>query len=210
MAIGILLVEDHAIVRQGVRSLLENCGFEIVQETSDGREAVRLAEEHHPDIAILDLSMPQLNGIDAARQILRVSPRTRSILLTMYKEDHYVLEALRAGVRGYVLKSQVAQDLVQAIREVIEGSVYLSPGISEAVVRGYLTGMEPPGDPLSPREREVLQLVAEGKSTKEIASILGISVRTAESHRGRIMSKLDVHETAGLVRYAIRRGMVHP
>lgn len=210
MAIGILLVEDHAIVRQGVRSLLENCGFEIVQEASDGREAVHLAEAHHPDIAILDLSIPQLNGIDAARQILRVSPRTRSILLTMYKEDHYVLEALRAGVRGYVLKSQVAQDLVQAIREVIEGSVYLSPGISEAVVRGYLTGLEPSGDPLSPREREVLQLVAEGKSTKEIASILGISVRTAESHRGRIMSKLDVHETASLVRYAIRRGMVHP
>jgi DNA-binding NarL/FixJ family response regulator len=154
--------------------------------------------------------MPLLNGLDAAVQIQRHSPGTKTILLTMYTEDQYVLEAFRNGLRGYVIKTQAAADLVQAIREVLRNAVYLSPGISRAVVEAYLTKTDVPTDPLTPREREVLQLVAEGKTTKEIATVLGLSVKTAETHRTKIMRKLEIHETAGLVRYAIRRGLVQP
>jgi len=190
--------------------MLEHEGFKVVGEAADGREAIRLAETTHPDVVILDLAMPALNGLDAARDILRGSPRAKAILLTMHTEDPYVLEALRAGISGYVLKTQATSDLVQAIREVSRGAIYLSPGVSKTVVEAYRTKSDLPPDPLSPREREVLQLVAEGKTTKEVAALLGVSVKTAESHRTRIMSKLDIHETAGLVRYAIRRGIVQP
>jgi len=206
----ILLVEDHLILRQGLKALLEREGFEIAGEASEGMEAIRLARRLHPDVVVLDLMMPLLNGVDAAREILRESPRTRCILLTMHTEDPYVLEALRAGISGYVLKSQATADLVQAIREVNQGGIYLSPRISRTVVDAYRSKSDLPPDPLSPREREVLQLVAEGKSTKNVAELLGISVKTAESHRSRIMQKLDIHETASLVRYAIRRGIVQP
>jgi len=181
-----------------------------VAEATDGLEAVRRAHESNPDVAVLDLGMPMLNGIDAARDIHKRSPDTRAVLLTMYEEDAYVLEALRAGIRGYVLKAQAAADLVNAIREVLRGAIYLSPGISEAVVNAYKTKSDLPPDPLTDRERQVLQLVAEGKTTKEIAGILGLSVRTADSHRTRIMQKLEIHETASLVRYAIRRGFIKP
>lgn len=210
MTIHVLLADDHQIVRQGLKGLLEREGFKVVGEAIDGREAVRLAGKNHPDVAVLDLVMPALNGVDAAREMLRSAPRLKAILLTMHTEDPYVLEALRAGVSGYVLKTQAADDLVQAIREVTRGSIYLSPGISRTVVDAYRSKTDLPPDPLSPREREVLQLVAEGKTTKEVAAILGISVKTAESHRTRIMSKLNIHETAGLVRYAIRRGLIEP
>jgi DNA-binding NarL/FixJ family response regulator len=154
--------------------------------------------------------MPILNGLDAARRILSISRRTKIILLTMHAENHFVFEALKAGIRGYVLKGQSAEDLVQAIREVCAGRVYLSPRVSGAVVDAYLRGSEIPSNPLTLREREVLQLIAEGKTTKEVASLLGIGVKTAESHRSRIMEKLDIHETASLVRYAIRQGVVQP
>lgn len=208
MPTQLLLADDHQIVRQGLKTMLEHEGFTIVGEAADGREAVRLAQTRHPDIAVLDLAMPGLNGVDAAREMLRSEPRMKAVLLTMYTEDPYVLEALRAGISGYVLKTQAAVDLVQAIREVTRGSIYLSPGVSRAVVDAYRHKSDLPQDPLSPREREVLQLVAEGKTTKEIAGVLNISVKTAESHRMHIMSKLDIHETAGLVRYAIRRGLI--
>jgi len=210
MPIQVLLADDHQIVRQGLRAMLEHEGYKVVGEASDGREAIRMAETTYPDVAILDLAMPALNGLDAAREILRGSPRTKAILLTMHTEDPYVLEALRAGVSGYVLKTQAALDLIQAIREVTRGAIYLSPGVSKTVVDAYRNKSDLPPDPLSPREREVLQLVAEGKTTKEVAALLGVSVKTAESHRTRIMSKLGIHETAGLVRYAIRRGIVQP
>ncbi len=154
--------------------------------------------------------MPILNGLEAARETSRCSPKTNTILLTQHGEDQYVSEALSAGVRGYVLKSQVASDLVQAIQQVSRGQVYLSPGVSRAVMEAYRSKSERPGDPLSARERQVLQLIAEGKSTKEVAALLGISVKTAESHRTRLMQKLDIHETASLVRYAVRRGIVEP
>ncbi len=210
MSLHILLADDHLIVRQGLKVLLEREGFNVVGEASDGREAVRLAQELSPDIALLDLTMPLLNGIDAGRAMIQASPKTKIVLLTMHTEDHYVLEALRAGIKGYILKTKAAEELVEAIQEVSRGKLYLTPGVSEAVVQAYLAKTELPPEPLSPREREVLQLVAEGKTTKEVAVVLGISVKTAESHRTRIMEKLDIHETASLVRYAICRGLVQP
>ena len=210
MATRIVMAEDHQIVRQGFKALLEQDGFQVVGEAGDGHEAVRLTAKHKPDVAILDIGMPLLNGIDAAREITRASPSTRIILLTMYSETHYILEALRAGVTGYLLKSRAAEDLARAIREVDRGSVYLSGGIPRDAVEAYLASGETARDPLTPRERQVLQLVAEGKSTKEVAVVLGISVKTAESHRGRIMRKLDIHDTASLVRFAIRQGVIQP
>jgi two-component system, NarL family, response regulator NreC len=210
MPIRVVLADDHVLVRQGLKSLLEREEFKVVAEASDGQEAVRQVESLHPDIAIMDISMPTLNGIDAARELGRSCPKTKTILLTQHEEDQYVSEALEAGVKGYVLKSQVASDLVQAIQQVSRGQVYLSPGVSRAVMEAYRSKSERPADPLSARERQVLQLIAEGKSTKDVASLLGISVKTAESHRTRLMQKLDIHETASLVRYAVRRGIVQP
>ena len=154
--------------------------------------------------------MPSLNGLEAARGIRLVSPKTRTILLTQHDEEQYVSEALEAGVKGYVLKSQGASDLIQAVRQVPRGEVYLSPRVSGAVMKAYRTKSEKPRDLLTARERQVLQLVAEGKSTKDVASVLGISVKTAESHRTRLMQKLDIHETARLVPCAVRRGIVQP
>ncbi len=208
MPTRVLLADDHALIRQGLKALLEKQGIQVVTEASDGQEAVRLAEKAQPEIAILDITMPLLNGVDAARQLMKQVPKTKVILLTQHDEDQYVTEALRAGVKGYVLKSQAAEDLIHAIREVCKGSVYLSPSISRAVVDAYLSKTYVAADPLSTRERQVLQLVGEGKSTKDIALHLGISVKTAESHRARLMRKLDIHETASLVRYAIRRGLI--
>ena len=210
MPTRIILADDHVLVRQGLRSLLEREKFQVMAEASDGQDAVRLIETNHPDIAILDISMPTLNGIDAARGLSRSSPKTRVILLTQHEEEQYIHEALEAGVKGYVLKNQVANDLIQAIRQVCRGEFYLSPGISRAVMEAYRNKSERPVDPLTVRERQVLQLIAEGKSTKDTASVLGISVKTAESHRMRLMQKLNIHETASLVRYAVRRGLIQP
>ena len=210
MAIRVLLADDHVIVRQGLKALLDKEGLDVVCEAADGQQALKMVREHKPDVAILDFAMPLLNGLDAAREILKMSSRTKPMLLTMHTEDHYVLEALRAGVRGYVMKNHSREDLVRAIMQVARGEVYLSPGISEVVVQAYLNKSDDTSDPLSGRERQVLQLVAEGNTTKKVASLLGLSVKTAESHRTRIMEKLDIHETAGLVRYAIRRGIIQP
>lgn len=205
---SVLLADDHQIVRQGIRALLERDNFEVVGEACDGREAVELAARLKPDTAVLDFVMPRLNGLDAAVKIQQRSPSTKSLLLTMYTEDPYVLEAFRHGLRGYVVKTQAAAELQQAIRAVQRNAVYLSPSISATVVDAYLSKGEVPKELLTPREREVLQLVAEGSTTKEVAVTLGVSVKTAETHRTKIMRKLDIHETAGLVRYAIRRKLV--
>lgn len=208
MTIRIVLADDHLIVRQGFKALIERDGFQVVGEADNGQDAIRLVRDLHPEVALLDIAMPLLNGIDAAREIQKVSPSTRTIILTMHAEPHQVLEALRAGVRGYLLKTKAVTDVVQAIKEVFRGAVYVSDGISRDVIKAYLEKQELKSDNLSARERQVLQLVAEGKTTKEVASVLGISVKTAESHRGRLMGKLNIHETAGLVRYAIRLGIV--
>ncbi len=206
----ILLADDHQIVRQGVKALLEQAGFTVVGEAINGRQAVELAGTLKPDVAVLDLVMPLLNGLDAGRQILALDAGIRVILLTMHTEEHQIVTALRAGIRGYLLKTQAAEDLVQAIRGILRGEVYLSPGVSRVLVEGYVSRPNAEVEPLTAREREVLQLVAEGKTSKEIASLLNLSVKTAESYRSRIMEKLDIHDTAGLVRYAIRHGFIEP
>ncbi len=209
MPLRILLADDHVIVRQGFRALLERAGFEVVGEADDGQGAIELAAKLRPDVALIDVAMPILNGIDAARGIRKVSDQTKVILLTMHTQKKFVLEALRAGVRGYVIKSTAANELLEAIRTVRKGNPYLTPEIAQIMVEGYLAddGDRQPTC-LGDRERQVLQLVAEGKTTKEIAEILDITVKTAESHRAHLMDKLHIHDTAGLVRYAIREGLV--
>jgi DNA-binding NarL/FixJ family response regulator len=209
--IRVLLADDHVLVREGLRALLaKEADIQVVAEAGDGREAIRVARETRPDVAAMDLSMPLLNGLEAARQMATWDRPPGVILLTVHAEDRYVLEAIRAGVRGYVLKKQAAADLVRAIREVSGGGVYLSPGISAAVIEAVRSPQAPMEGPLTAREREVLQLVAEGKTTKEIAVLLGVSVKTADAHRTRLMQKLDIHDIAGLTRYAIRQGIIQP
>jgi|SRR5882724_10294589 len=210
MSLRIFLADDHGMFREGVRLLLESQGFSVVGEAADGLTAAKLAAELHADIAVLDVAMPRLNGVDAARSLKTDAPDVKTILLSVHTEEPYVIEGLRAGVRGYVMKTQAGSELVQAIREVARGAIYLSPGISGLVVDACLTDGAHPRDPLTLRERQVLQLVAEGNSTKEVAGLLGIGARTAESHRLRIMKKLGIHETATLVRYAVRQGLVEP
>jgi two-component system, NarL family, response regulator NreC len=210
MPIRILLAEDHVMVRQGLRALLEQEGMAVIGEASDGQEALRIAQEQHPDVAVLDIGMPHMNGLETARRLREALPQTKVVLLTMHTEDPYILEAMQAGAVGYVLKTQAALDLVQAIRDAFQGEIYLSPRVSRTVVTAYLTRSDLPPDPLTSREREVLQLIAEGETTKEIAWRLGLSAKTVESHRIKLMRKLDIHETATLVRYAIRRGLTHP
>ena len=207
MTANLLLADDHPLFREGLRALLPREEFAVVAEASDGRNAIRLAQRHQPDIAVVDVSMPGLNGVDATREVLRVAPRARIVILSMHRENPYVIEALRAGARGYVLKTQTAVELLGALRDVARGEVYVPQEYWRAIVEAQQhdsSGREL----LSPREREVLQLIAEGMTTKGIAATLNISFKTAESHRSRIMSKLEIHETAGLVRYAIRNRLI--
>jgi two-component system, NarL family, response regulator NreC len=208
--IRIVLADDHVLVRQGLKSLLEREGFQVVAEASDGHQALRDVASLQPDVAIMDISMPTINGLNAAREMSRSAPKTKTILLTQHDESQYIREALEVGVKGYVLKNQAANDLLVAIRQVTRGQVYLSPGVSSAVIEAYQSKSEKSKNRLTLRERQVLQLIAEGKSTKDVASLLGISVKTAESHRTRLMQKLDIHETASLVLYAVRNGIVQP
>lgn len=210
MRVRVLLVDDHLMFRQGLKTLLERAGLEVIGEALDGREAIRLAQRLNPDVAVIDFIMPLLNGVDTAREIIKVSRKTKTILLTMYTEDRFVIEALKAGIKGYVLKTQAASDLVAAISEVFKGTTYLSPGVSGAIVTAYFAKTEAQQTSLTSRERQILQLVAEGKTTKEAASVLGVSTKTAESHRTKLMEKLSIHNTAGLVRYAIRIGLIRP
>lgn len=207
MSIRVLLADDHAVVRQALRLLLESAGFQVVGEATDGLQAIRLARELQPEVAVLDWMMPQLNGLNAAREMRHAAPRTRTILLTARTDEHRVLAALKEGVAGCVLKSEDAKELVTAIREVARGGRHLDPALSRAAVEAYASGRVTAAERLTPRERQVLQLIAEGKRTREVADLLSVSVRTAESHRANIMKKLEIRETAGLVRYAIRHGL---
>jgi len=206
----LVLADDHLVLRQALRALLERRGLEVVADEADGRAAVEAVLRLAPDVAILDVAMPVLNGVDAAREIQRVAPDCTVILLSGVDDARFVREALKAGVRGFVQKSQGTDDLIHAIEEVREGRLYVSPGASQAIVDVCATTEKAERSHLTPRERQVLQLVGEGKSTKQIAEVLRISVKTAEFHRGRLMKKLNVHDTANLVRYAIREGFITP
>ena len=207
MPLKVFLADDHQVVRQGCRTLLEQEGFEVIGEAGDGHEAVRLTQALNPDVVVLDLSMPGLNGLDAAREILHARPQTAIVLLTMHTETHVIVSALRGGIRGYVLKTQAVEELVQAIREVGGGGFYMSPRVSQ-IVGTHFAGSEVAAEPLTPKERQVLQLIAESKTTQEIADLVGLSVRTAETYRAQIKEKLGIADTAGLVRYAVRQGLI--
>jgi two-component system, NarL family, response regulator NreC len=207
--IRILLADDHAVVRQGFRLILASQpDMEIVAEAGNGREAVALAEKLHPDVAVIDVAMPELNGIEATRRMGESAPRTRVLALSMHKDSVYVREILRAGARGYLLKDQVDSDLIAAVRAVARGEGYLSPAVSDAVLNDYRRHVSDPIDLLTSREREVLQMIAEGKTNKEIATVLNLSVYTVDAHRGRIMEKLNLHSVNELVRFAVRQGLV--
>ncbi|HYK62693.1 MAG TPA: response regulator transcription factor [Bryobacteraceae bacterium] len=207
--IRILLADDHALVRQGFRMILEaQPDMEIVGQAGNGREAVELASKLHPDVTVMDVAMPELNGIEATRRITTVSPRTRVLALSMHKDSMYVREILRAGARGYLLKDSGDADLVAAVRAVAKGDGYISPSVSGAVLSDYRRHVTDPLDLLTSREREVLQMIAEGKTNKEIATSLSLSVYTVEAHRGRVMEKLNLHSTGELVRFALRNGLI--
>jgi two-component system, NarL family, response regulator NreC len=206
--VRLVLADDHTILRDGLRVVLKQEGFEVLGEASNGHEAIQLCAKLNPDVAVLDIGMPLLNGIDAAHQLAKLCPETKVVLLTQHTEESYIVASLRAGIRGYVLKSKAFSELVNAIRAVCKGEVYLSRGVCQPIIERFLAGTEDSADPLSAREREVLQLIAEGKRAKDIGIVLGISTRTAESHRCNIMEKLGIHDIPGLVRYAIRQGMV--
>ena len=208
MATRLLLADDHLMVRQSLQVLLTQAGMVVMGEAADGPEALRLAHTHQPEVALLDIAMPHLNGLETARRLRETLPQIKSILLTMHTDESYVLEALQAGAVGYVVKTQAATDLVQAIHSAVQGAIYVSPRVPHTVVQAFLSRTPLPSDPLTSREREVLQRIAEGQTTKEIAASLELSIKTVESHRINLMRKLDIHETATLVRYAVRRGLI--
>ena len=208
----VLLADDHTIVREGLLSLLqEQHDIAVVDTAENGREAIEKARRHFPDVVVMDIAMPLLNGIEATRQLRRVLPQTKVIVLTMYADEAYVLRALQAGAQGYLLKRAASAELLQAIRAVERGNFYLSSEISRVVVERFLSSEnadEEEGVALSDRERQILQLVAEGHTNRQIAAALGITPKTVDTHRTRLMTKLDIHDTPGLVRYAIRKGIV--
>ena len=207
--IRILLADDHAVVRQGFKMILSaQPDMEIVGEAGNGRQAVELAEQLRPDVVVMDVAMPELNGIEATRRLGESAPHTRVVALSMHKDSVYVREILRAGARGYLLKDSGAADLVSAVRSVASGESYLSPAVSSAVLEDYRRHVTNPIDLLTSREREVLQMLAEGKTNKEIAGILNLSVYTVDAHRGRIMEKLNLHSINELVRFAVRNGLI--
>jgi len=213
-ATRILLADDHTVVRKGLRLLLESHeGFHVIADAADGRAAVALAEEHVPDVVVIDVAMPNLNGIEAARQIAAKLPQVAIVFLSMHADEGYVLKALKAGARAYILKDAAEHDLIDAVMAVRDGKAFFSPAISKLLVEDYMRQMqerqvEDSYDLLTTREREVLQLLAEGKSNKEVATMLNLSLYTVETHRGNILQKLNLHSGAELILYAIRKGVI--
>jgi DNA-binding NarL/FixJ family response regulator len=212
--IRILLADDHTLVRQGLRKLLEERpDWEVIAEAGDGREAVRLAEQHKPDVAILDVAMPLLNGIEATRQIARRVPNTRVLVLSMHADEAYVTQILQAGATGYLLKDSADVDLLKAVEEAAHGRSFFSPAIARVMLDDYVRQLADKGvtdryESLSEREREIFQLIAEARTNKEIAALLNVSPSTVETHRAHIMEKLDLHSAAEIVLYAVRRGVI--
>ncbi len=212
MSIRILLADDHRIMREGLRSLIENePDMKVVAEAGDGRTTVRLAEEVSPDVAVIDITMPELNGIEASSQIIARAPHIKVLALSMHSDEHFVTGMLRAGASGYLLKDCAAEELCRAIRSLVANETHLSPKIASIVIEDYRRGLSETrparGKQLTPREREVLQLVAEGETSKKIAAQLHVSVKTVDAHRQQIMDKLDIRSVAGLTKYAIRKGI---
>jgi DNA-binding NarL/FixJ family response regulator len=210
----IVLADDHQLVRAGIRSLVEKIpGIEVVAEASGGREAIAQVTKYLPDIALMDIAMPNLNGLAAAARIVKNFPEVKVIVLSAYANEEYVLQALRSGVSGYLLKDASLEELQLALKAVGHGETFLSPAVSKAVINSYLGAANVGSalmETLTPRQREILQLLAEGKSTKETAFLLNLSVKTVEAHRAQIMQRLGIHDLAGLVRFAIRAGLVMP
>ena len=212
--LGILLADDHTLMRQGLRKILEErSDWEVVAEAGDGREAVRLALEHKPDVAVMDIAMPLLNGIEATSQITRRAPEVRVLILSMYSDEAYILQVLQAGAKGYLLKDSADADLIRAVNAVGKGKSFFSPAVAKVMLDDYVRHLAERGitdryDSLSEREREIFQLIAEGHSNKEMAELLSLSVSTVETHRAHIMEKLDVHSTAEIVLYAVRKGVI--
>jgi two-component system response regulator NreC len=212
--IRILLADDHTMVRDGLRALLDRQpDLEIVAEASDGRECVRLAEEHLPDVVMMDIAMPQMNGIEATRRIVAANPSTAVVILSMHQDESYVLQSLKAGARGYLLKDSVREDVLDAIRTVVQGRSFLTRKVSRMLQEDYIEqlrskGLDDSYELLTDREREILQLLAEGKANKEVANVLNISPTTVETHRGHILRKLSLHGTADLILYAVRKRII--
>lgn len=210
--IRVVLADDHALVRAGIRSLLkELAGVQVVGEATDGREAFQLAKKQRPDIVLMDIAMSGMNGLEAAQRILKAFPEVRVVILSMHANEEYVRQALRVGVSGYLIKDAATSELEIAVKAVSRGETYLSPAVAKHVIRKYkqrVAGRVSAYDQLTPRQREILQLIAEGQTTKEIASILDISLKTAQTHRIQLMERLDIRDVAGLVRYAIRIGLI--
>jgi two-component system, NarL family, response regulator NreC len=215
MKVKVLIADDHGVVRKGLRLLLEQYReIEVLAEASNGREAVHLANELNPDVVILDIAMPLLNGIDAAEQIRKANSDVGVIILTMFADEGYVLRALNAGVKGYLLKESAEEDLLRAVRAVASGKPFFSPAITQTLLEDYMRVLKQDGlsdtyELLTAREKEVLQLLAEGKTNKEVANILQVSLYTVESHRTNLMQKLNLHNTAEIVLYAVRKNLVH-
>jgi DNA-binding NarL/FixJ family response regulator len=213
-AIRILLADDHTVVRKGLRLLLESQpGFQVIADAAEGREAVALAEQYRPDVVVMDIAMPILNGIEAARQICAKAPQTAIVFLSMHADEGYVLKALKSGARAYLLKDSAESDLINAVKAVTQGKAFFSPAISKMLVDDYMRRMqerevEDSYELLTTREREILQLLAEGKSNKETAKILDLSPYTVETHRSNILQKLNLHSSAELILYAVRKGVI--
>ena len=212
--VRIVLADDHTVVRKGLRLLLESVPqFQVVSDAADGRQAVALAEEQRPDVVVMDIAMPILNGIEAARQISAKLPQTAIVFLSMHSDEAYVSKALKAGARAYLLKDSAENDLINAVEAVSEGKSFFSPAVSKVLAEDYMRQMREHGvddsfDLLTTREREILQLFAEGKSNKEVANLLNLSLYTVETHRGNIFQKLNLHSTADLILYAVRKGVI--
>lgn len=212
--VRIVLADDHTVVRKGLRLLLESVAqFQVVGDAADGRQAVALADEHRPDVVVMDIAMPLLNGIEAARQISAKLPQTAIVFLSMHSDEAYVIKALKVGARAYLLKDSAENDLINAVKAVSEGKSFFSPAVSKVLAEDYMRQMQEHGvddsfELLTTREREILQLFAEGKSNKEVANLLNLSLYTVETHRGNIFQKLNLHSTADLILYAVRKGVI--
>jgi two-component system, NarL family, response regulator NreC len=209
----VLLADDHGIVRRGLRSLLEEAGLSVVAEAADGLEAIRLTEEHRPDLLIVDIGMPKLSGIEVAARSQKLDRPPRVIILSMHADESYIIRALAAGARGYLLKDATDEDLLPALRAVASGRPFFSPAVTAVLVEDYVRNLQKRGlsdsyDLLTDREREVLHLLAEGRSNKEVATVLDVGVSTVETHRANLMQKLNLHSTADIVLYAVRKGLI--